>query len=102
MVENKVTKGTTPKKTCAKRPVKTKKTATTPKTNANQDIAINAVSVGYRAGDVYQALSIAGVALSISQIVKATSKTEAEVLLGIGWLFKEGKVKEENSLITLA
>ena len=25
-----------------------------------------------------------------------------EVYLGIGWLFKEGKVKDENNLITLA
>ena len=28
--------------------------------------------------------------------------TEEEVYLGIGWLFKEGKVKDENSKIVLA
>ena len=34
-----------------------------------------------------------------SQVAKIT---EEEAYLGIGWLFKEGKVKDENSKIVLA
>ncbi|MCD8282547.1 MAG: winged helix-turn-helix domain-containing protein [Prevotella sp.] len=57
---------------------------------------INAESVGFRAGDVYQALAAAGTTLTVQEIAKAAGITEKEVYLGLGWLFKEGKVKGEN------
>ena len=63
---------------------------------------VNAESVGFRAGDVYQALAAAEKALSIQEIAKAANISSEEVYLGIGWLFKEGKVKNEENLITLA
>ena len=66
------------------------------------EIVINAENVGFKAGDVYQALAADKKALSVKDIAKIANITEAETLLGIGWLFKEGKIKGENNLITLA
>ncbi len=66
------------------------------------EVVINSESVGFRAGDVYQALAAAGKALSVADIAKAANISTEEAYLGIGWLFKEGKVKDENALITLA
>ena len=66
------------------------------------EVVINVETVGFKAGDVYQALFAAEKALSVKEIAKLAKITEAETLLGIGWLFKEGKIKEENNLITLA
>ena len=64
---------------------------------------VNAESVGFRAGDVYQTLAAAGKALSIAEIAKDSNISVEEAYLGIGWLYKEGKVKDENNnLITLA
>ena len=63
---------------------------------------INAESVGFRAGDVYQALATAGKALSVAEIAKAAKISENETLLGMGWLFKEGKIKADGNMITLA
>ena len=64
---------------------------------------VNAESVGFRAGDVYQTLAAAGKALSIAEIAKDANISVEEAYLGIGWLYKEGKVKDENNnLITLA
>ena len=40
--------------------------------------------------------------MSVAEIAKAAKISTEEVYLGIGWLFKEGKVKDENNLITLA
>ncbi len=57
---------------------------------------INAESAGFRAGDVYQALAAAGTTLTVAEIAKAANITKEQVLLGLGWLFKEGKVKGEN------
>lgn len=65
-------------------------------------VVINSESVGFRAGDVYQALAAAGKALSVADIAKAANISTEEAYLGIGWLFKEGKVKDEDALITLA
>ena len=87
------------KKSTAKKPAE-KKTAT--KKVTQPAWVINAESVGFRAGDVYQALSAAGKALTVAEIAKASGKSEEEVLLGIGWLFKEGKIKGEDKLVTLA
>ena len=66
------------------------------------EVVINVETVGFKAGDVYQALFAAEKALSVKEIAKQAKITEAETLLGIGWLFKEGKIKEDNNLITLA
>lgn len=88
----------------------TTKAATAKKTTASKKAVakdalmyVNAESVGFRAGDVYQTLAAAGKALSITEIAKDANISIEEAYLGIGWLFKEGKVKDENNnLITLA
>ena len=100
MAEKKVVKKADAMKTASAKKTETKKTAT--KKTVKTTLVIDAESVGFRAGDVYQALSSAGKALTVAQIAKISSKSEEEVLLGIGWLFKEGKVKGEGNLITLA
>ncbi len=89
-----VAKATETKKVAAKKPAAKKP--------AKKALVINAENVGFRAGDVYQALSSAGKALSVAEIAKASKKSEEEILLGIGWLFKEGKIKGEDNLVTLA
>ncbi len=100
MAEKKVTKSAVEtKNSTAKKPA-AKKTSTKKVTEPTW--VINAESVGFRAGDVYQTLSLAGKALSVAEIAKASDKSEEEVLLGIGWLFKEGKIKGEDKLVTLA
>ena len=65
-------------------------------------VSISAENVGFRAGDVYQALASAEKALTVKEIAKAANITETEVLLGAGWLLKEGKIKGENDVIALA
>lgn len=99
MAEKKVaaTKAATEKKTTAKKACATRKTAATKKT-----VVINAENVGFRAGDVYQALAAAEKPLSVAEIAKAANISTEEVLLGIGWLFKEGKVKEQEDKLVLA
>lgn len=89
-----VAKATT---TAKKAPVAAKK-ATVKKT----ELYINAESAGFRAGDVYQALAAAGKALTVSEIAKGAKISKEEAYVGIGWLFKEGKVKGEDTLIALA
>ncbi len=96
MAEKKTTKAATEKKVAAE------KKTTTRKTVKRAEIVINAENVGFKAGDVYQALAADKKALSVKDIAKMANITEAETLLGIGWLFKEGKIKGENNLITLA
>ncbi|MBR6261935.1 MAG: winged helix-turn-helix domain-containing protein [Prevotella sp.] len=96
MAEKKTTKAATEKKVAAE------KKTTTRKTVKRAEIVINAENVGFKAGDVYQALAADKKALSVKDIAKIANITEAETLLGIGWLFKEGKIKGENNLITLA
>ena len=54
------------------------------------------------AGDVYQTLAASEKALTVAEIAKNAKISKEEVYLGIGWLFKEGKVKDEEGLITLA
>lgn len=100
MAEKKTTKSTeVAKKPVAKKSVEKKVTV---KKTAKEVLYINAENVGFRAGDVYQTLSLTGKAMTVAEIAKAAGKTESEILLGIGWLFKEGKVKGEGSLVTLA
>ena len=78
---------------------KTTKKAATPKVT---QITINAENVGFKAGDVYQALAKAGKALSVAEIAKAAKITAEEAYLGLGWLFKEGKVTNVEGGIALA
>lgn len=90
------------KKTATKK-VATSKEAAPKKTAAKKvELVVNAESAGFRAGDVYQALAAAGKALSVAEIAKAASISKEETYIGIGWLFKEGKVKGEDKLIALA
>ena len=101
MVERKATKSAaakaTPKKAATKK-VATKKVAASKK----EAIFVDAVNAGFRAGDVYEALHTAGEAKTVEELVKLTGKSEVEVLLGIGWLLKEGKVKGDAGKVVLA
>ena len=100
MAEKKATNSVEETKTSTAKKPAAKKTAT--KKVTQPDWVIDAESVGFRAGDVYQALSAARKPLSVAEIAKVSGKSEEEVLLGIGWLFKEGKIKGEDKLVTLA
>lgn len=93
----------TEKKEVKSAPKAAAKKATTRKSASTATaIAINEVNVGYRAGDVYNALAAEEKALSVAEIAKAASISTEEVYLGIGWLLKEGKVKDEGNKVTLA
>ena len=98
MAEKKTTKKAAAPK--AEEPKKaTVKKAAAPKKAA---IAVNAENAGFKAGDVYQALAAAGKALTVQEIAKAAKISEEETLLGLGWLFKEGKLATADEKITLA
>ena len=99
------------KKATAKKATETKaapakkttvKKAAAPKAAAKAVLAINAENVGFKAGDVYQALAAAGKALTVNEIAKAAKISEDETLLGLGWLFKEGKLANDGEKVTLA
>ena len=96
MAEKKATKATETKATAAK-----KTTTTTKKTAVKAAVAVNAENIGFKAGDVYQALAAADKALSVNEIAKAANISEEEVLLGLGWLFKEGKLlsTDDNKMV---
>ena len=72
------------------------------KTTKKEEIFIDAENAGCRAGDVYNALHDNEGAKSVKELVKLTGKTEVEVLLGIGWLLKEGKLKGDGGKVVLA
>ena len=76
-----------------------KKATTTKKAAAA--VAVNAEAIGFKAGDVYQALAAAEKALDVKEIAKAANISEEETLLGLGWLFKEGKLlsTEDNKVV---
>lgn len=93
-------KKTTTKAAATKTPA-AKKT-TTRKCAKKAAIFVDAENAGFRAGDVYNALAAAGEALSVEDLAKATGKTETEILLGIGWLLKELKVKGAEGKVVLA
>ena len=81
----------------------TAKKATETKAAAKKAVlAITAENAGFKAGDVYQALAAAGKALTVKEIAKAAKISEEETLLGLGWLFKEGKLANEGENVTLA
>ena len=65
-------------------------------------VALNAENAGFKAGDVYQALAAAEKALNVKEIAKAAKISEEETLLGLGWLFKEGKLNADDEKVTLA
>ena len=104
MVEKKVTKkAVAPKKETDEKKAPAKKAVAVKKTVAKKaEVVLNAESVGFKAGDVYQALATTAKALTVKEIAKAAKISEEEVLVGMGWLFKEGKIKGENNTISLA
>lgn len=98
MAEKKTTRKTAVEKAAEPKKVTVKKAATSKKV----DVVLNTENVGFKAGDVYQTLAAAEKALSIAEIAKAAKISESETLLGIGWLFKEGKIVSVEDKITLA
>lgn len=78
-----------------------KKATTTKKAAAKATVVINAENVGFKAGDVYQALAAAEKALSVKEIAKKAKISEEETLMGLGWLLKEGKLNgtEDNKVV---
>ncbi|WP_288309772.1 winged helix-turn-helix domain-containing protein [Prevotella pectinovora] len=97
MTERKVTE----KKVAAK-PTAKKTTRRTATKKVASTFMIDAMSVGFKAGDVYQTLKDAENALSVAEIAKAANITTEETLLGMGWLLKEGKIKGEDNKFLLA
>ena len=101
MAEKKTTKKAAAPK--AEEPKKaTVKKAAAPKKAAEKKAVVNAENAGFKAGDVYQALAAASKALTVKEIAKAAKISEEETLLGLGWLFKEGKLNTADDKITLA
>ena len=99
MAEKKATKAaaTTTKKTAAPKKETVKKVAA-----KKAELVINAENAGFKAGDVYQALASEAKALTVAEIAKVAKISNEEVLLGLGWLLKEGKVKDEANKVVLA
>ena len=97
MVEKKTTKVAAEKKETAAKKTAVKKTCA-----KKAEVALNAENVGFKAGDVHQALAANGAAMTVKEIAKAAKIAEEEVLLGMGWLFKEGKVVAAEGKVTLA
>lgn len=106
MVEKKATTKTAAKKTATKKAPAAKKTTEAKKTTVAKKeettIFLNAENAGFRAGDVYQALAAADHALSLAEIAKAAEISTEDAILGIGWLLKEGKIKDEDNKVALA
>ena len=102
MAEKKATaKKATETKAAAAKKTTTAKKAAAPKA-AKVVFVANAENAGFKAGDVYQALAAAGKALTVKEIAKAAKISEEETLLGLGWLFKEGKLANDGEKVTLA
>ena len=97
-------KKTTTKKAAAPAKAAEAKKATVKKAAAPKKAAlvVNAENAGFKAGDVYQALAAASKALTLKEIAKAAKISEEETLLGLGWLFKEGKLATADEKSTLA
>ena len=101
MAEKKTTK-TAVKKTTTTTAAK-KAPATKKATAAKKEVLyLNEENAGFKAGDVYKALAAAGKALSLAEIAKAAKITAEDAILGIGWLLKEGKIKNEDNKLVLA
>ena len=95
-------KKTTKKETAVKSAETKKGTVKKASTTNNPAIVLSAENAGFKAGDVYQALAAAEKALTLKEIAKAAGISEEETLLGMGWLFKEGKIVLAEDKITLA
>ena len=95
-------KKATAKKATETKAAAAKKTTTVKKAAAKSVLAVNAENAGFKAGDVYQALAAAGKALTVKEIAKAAKISEEATLLGLGWLFKEGKLANDGEKVTLA
>ena len=102
MAEKKATAKATETKAAAVKKTATVKKAAAPKAAAKSVLAVNAENAGFKAGDVYQALAAASKALTVKEIAKAAKISEEETLLGLGWLFKEGKLANDGEKVTLA
>lgn len=101
MAEKKTTK-TAVKKTTTATAAK-KAPATKKATAAKKEVLyLNEENAGFKAGDVYQALAAAEQSLSLEEIAKQANISVEDAILGIGWLFKEGKIKEEDNKVALA
>jgi len=101
MAEKKTTKKAAETTEVAAKKTTTKKAAAVKAEKAV--LAVNAENIGFKAGDVYQALAAAEKALAVNEIAKAANISEEETLLGLGWLFKEGKLQStEDNKIALA
>ena len=96
MTEKKTTKAVATKKTA------TTKKSTVKKVASKSVVVLTAENVCFKACEVYQALATAEKALTIAEIAKLAKITEDEVLVGMGWLFKEGKIKDEDNKVALA
>jgi len=92
----------TTKKAAAPKAEEAKKTTVKKAAAPKAVVAVNAENAGFKAGDVYQALAAAEKALTVKEIAKAAKISEEETLLGLGWLFKEGKLATADEKITLA
>lgn len=96
-------KATTKKAAAEKKETAAKKTTATKKTvkAAKSTVAVNAENIGFKAGDVYQTLAAAEKALSVEEIAKTAKISTEETLLGLGWLFKEGKLlsADDNKVV---
>ena len=95
------TKKVTTKTTATKAAAAKRTTARKACVRKSSEVAINAQNIGFKAGDVYNALAAADKALSVAEIAKAAQISANEVLVGLGWLFKEGKVagQEDNKVV---
>ena len=98
MAEKKTVKKETAAKTTSTKKTAVKKTASPKKVT----IVFNAENVGFKAGDVYKALAAAEHPMALAEIAQAAGISEEETLLGMGWLFKEGKIIQAEDKITLA
>ncbi len=99
METKKVTTKTTATKTASSKKSAVRKTTA----RKTLDVAVNAQNIGFKAGDVYNALAAFDKALSIEEIAKAANINVNEVLVGLGWLFKEGKVEgQKDNKVLLA
>ena len=95
------TKKVTTKTTATKAAAAKRTTARKACARKSSEVAINAQNIGFKAGDVYNALAAAEKALSVEEIAKTAQISANEVLVGLGWLFKEGKVagQEDNKVV---
>ena len=102
MAEKKTTKKAAAPKAEEPKKATVKKAAAPKKAAEKKAFVVNAENAGFKAGDVYQALAAAEKALTLKEIAKAAKISEEETLLGLGWLFKEGKLAAADEKITLA